>query len=90
MERTRIQNIRLHVLPTDRFKTYAITVLIGSRLEESTVTPTALIPFVLRRGNAVYPETKQFREKLDSLYGAGSGLMWSNAGITRSCSFGLT
>ncbi len=73
IERSNVGNIRLHVLPTDRFKTYAVTVHIGRRLSEDHVTPTALIPFVLRRGNSRFPETKTFREHLELLYGAGFG-----------------
>ncbi|MDP5273504.1 EF-P 5-aminopentanol modification-associated protein YfmF [Chengkuizengella axinellae] len=72
-ERTKVNQIRLHVLPTKRFKTYAISVYLGSPLSESTVTPFGLIPFVLRRGSMKYPDTKQFREKLDDMYGAGFG-----------------
>ncbi|MEB3102631.1 EF-P 5-aminopentanol modification-associated protein YfmF [Ferviditalea candida] len=72
-ERTAVNRIRLHVLPTDRFKTYAISANIGVPLAEDDVTPVALLPFVLRRGTAKYPETKKFREKLDDLFGAGFG-----------------
>ncbi|WP_199623368.1 EF-P 5-aminopentanol modification-associated protein YfmF [Paenibacillus alkalitolerans] len=72
-ERDSVKGIRLHVLPTDRYKTTAISVFIGHLLEERTVTPIAVTPFVLRRGTASYPETKQFREALDSMYGAGFG-----------------
>lgn len=72
-ERTTIGNIRLHVLPSEQFKTYAVSVYIGTPLSEQTVTPVALAPFVLRRGTASLPETKQFRERLDDLYGAGFG-----------------
>jgi len=78
MQKTRFERaeeggLRIHVLPTDRFKTYAVSMYIGSPLTEETVTPHALIPFVLRRGNRAYTETKAFREKLDELYGAGFG-----------------
>jgi predicted Zn-dependent peptidase len=72
-ERTLSRNIRIHVLPTDRFKTYAISLYIGSPLTEDHVTPNALIPFVLRRGTTAYPETRRYRERLDELYGAGFG-----------------
>jgi predicted Zn-dependent peptidase len=72
-ERTEFRGIRVHVLPTDQFKTFAISVYIGSPLTEADVTPTALTPFVLRRGTERHPETKQFREQLDELYGAGFG-----------------
>src|SRR5690242_6540244 len=68
-----VNQIRLHVLPTDRFKTFSISAYIGQPLTEQLVTPTALIPFVLRRGTAQWPETKQFREHLDLMYGAGFG-----------------
>ncbi len=72
-ERGELQRIRLHVLPTKRFKTFAISLFAGLTLSEATVTPVALIPFVLRRGTAATPETIAFREKLDDLYGAGFG-----------------
>lgn len=65
--------MRIHVLPTKAFKTFAISLYAGVPLAEETVTPTALIPFVLRRGTSSYPETTQFREKLEELYGAGFG-----------------
>ncbi|WYT60597.1 pitrilysin family protein [Paenibacillus sp. FSL K6-1217] len=65
--------MRIHVLPTKAFKTFAISLYAGVPLEERTVTSTALVPFVLRRGTASYPETTQFRERLEELYGAGFG-----------------
>lgn len=65
--------LRIHVLPTQRFKTFAISLYVGSPLSEDTVTSTALTPFVLRRGTESYPETTQFRERLEQLYGAGFG-----------------
>ncbi|GAB6931432.1 pitrilysin family protein [Paenibacillus sp. JCM 10914] len=65
--------IRIHVLPTNRFKTFAISLYAGSPLSEDTVTSTALTPFVLRRGTTSYPETRAFREQLEQLYGAGFG-----------------
>src|SRR5690606_7938812 len=72
-ERTETNRIRVHVLPTNRFKTFAISVYVGSPLHERTVTPHALIPFVLRRGTAELPETIAYRKKLNELYGAGFG-----------------
>ncbi|MFD0698320.1 EF-P 5-aminopentanol modification-associated protein YfmF [Paenibacillus sp. GCM10027628] len=72
-QRSTWNHIRLHVLPTDQFKTFAISVYIGRPLAEDTVTNTALTPFVLRRGTQLHPETQQFREYLDDLYGAGFG-----------------
>jgi predicted Zn-dependent peptidase len=65
--------LRLHVLPTKRFKTFALSLFAGVPLTEAGVTPIALTPFVLRRGTEIYPETISFRERLDDLYGAGFG-----------------
>ncbi|WP_019640221.1 EF-P 5-aminopentanol modification-associated protein YfmF [Paenibacillus fonticola] len=72
-ERGSAGHIRIHVLPTTRFKTFAVSLYAGIPLNEDTVTATALTPFVLRRGTASYPETIQFREQLEHLYGAGFG-----------------
>ncbi|WP_442600887.1 EF-P 5-aminopentanol modification-associated protein YfmF [Paenibacillus sp. KN14-4R] len=72
-ERSRVGKIRIHVLPTNRFKTFAISVYVGRPLNEDAVTPTALTPFVLRRGTELLPETQTFRERLDDMYGAGFG-----------------
>ncbi|WP_310550374.1 EF-P 5-aminopentanol modification-associated protein YfmF [Paenibacillus glufosinatiresistens] len=68
-----VGGLRLHVLPTKTFKTFAISLYAGIPLAEDTVTQTALIPFVLRRGTAAYPETSEFRKRLEELYGAGFG-----------------
>lgn len=78
MNKTRFEHgiagrLRIHVLPTNRFKTFAISLYVGIPLSEETVTTTALTPFVLRRGTESYPETTQFRERLEQLYGAGFG-----------------
>lgn len=72
-ERGEVNGIRVHVMPTTRFKTFAVSLYMGTPLAENTVTPTALIPFILRRGTAKYPETTQFREALENMYGAGFG-----------------
>jgi len=71
--RTTVGNVRLHVLPTDRFKTFAVALYIGSPLDEEKVTLNALAPFVLRRGTRSYPTTQLFREKQAEMYGAGFG-----------------
>lgn len=68
-----VAGLRIHVMPTKAFKTYAISLYAGVPLDENTVTTTALAPFVLRRGTSTYPETTQFRERLEELYGAGFG-----------------
>ncbi|AJE49919.1 MULTISPECIES: EF-P 5-aminopentanol modification-associated protein YfmF [Paenibacillus] len=72
-ERGTRRQLRIHVLPTKRFKTFAISLYVGTPLREETVTRVGLVPFVLRRGTESYPQTTQFREQLEQLYGAGFG-----------------
>src|SRR5690606_1939400 len=64
-ERDMANNIRIHVLPTNRFKTFSISLFIGIPLTENTITSTALIPYVLRRGTKQTPDTLALRERLD-------------------------
>jgi predicted Zn-dependent peptidase len=71
--RREVNGIRVHVLPTERFKTHSVSLYAGAPLLEETVTANAVIPFVLRRGSADYPETRAFRARLDELYGASFG-----------------
>ncbi len=86
-ERGQIGRLRIHVLPTKRFKTYAIALYAGVPLREDTVTQTALVPFVLRRGTASTPETRAFRERLDDMYGAGFGFDVMKRGDAQIVSF---
>lgn len=65
--------MRLHLIPTTQFKTYTIVIQVETPLAEQTVTPTALLPFVLKRGTERIPETAKLRQKLDELFGAGFG-----------------
>lgn len=72
-ERSNVGNVTVHVLPTTRFKTFAVSLYAGIALQEDTVTNVALSPFVLRRGTESHPESIQFKEQLEHLYGAGFG-----------------
>lgn len=72
-ERGHLGNVNIHVLPTTRFKTFAVSLYAGIPLQEETVTETAITPFVLRRGTQSYPESIAFKEQLEHLYGAGFG-----------------
>ena len=69
-ETATIDQMNIHVLPTDKFKTTTIVVQIEQQLKEETLTLTALLPFILKRGSAKYPTTKELRQYLDSLFGA--------------------
>lgn len=69
-ESTQINNMDVHILPTQKFKTTSIVCMIEQELSEQYVTKTALLSMVLKRATARFPETKQLREHLDFLYGA--------------------
>lgn len=67
---TQVNHINVHVLPTDKYKTNTIVVNLQRPLEKDSVTATALIPQVLRRGTETLPSLKQVKERLDDMYGA--------------------
>lgn len=69
-QKSEVNNIHVHVLPTDKYKTNTVVVNIQRPLTPETVTQTALLPQVLRRGTKSYPSFKQIKEHLDDLYGA--------------------
>ncbi|HEY9856289.1 MAG TPA: pitrilysin family protein [Stenomitos sp.] len=62
--------LRIHVLPTDKFKTTTVVLNVLSPLKAETVTLNSLIPAVLQRGTRTLPSVKALTERLDDLYGA--------------------
>ncbi|MGO0061645.1 EF-P 5-aminopentanol modification-associated protein YfmF [Brevibacillus fluminis] len=69
-ETSHVNEMNLHILSTDKFKTTTIVLLIQQPLAEETVTKTALLSMVMKRATARFPETRLLREHLDFLYGA--------------------
>lgn len=72
-ERGQWSRLRIHVLPTKRFKTVSLFLFAGLPLHQNNNTRNALLPFVMRRGTVNTPTTRAFRERLDDMYGAGFG-----------------
>lgn len=62
--------IRVHVLPTSKFKTAAVVALIQQELTQEYVTKTALIPSVIQRATKSYPTTVELKRAQEDLYGA--------------------
>lgn len=62
--------LRVHVLPTDKFKTTTVVLNVLAPLKAETVTLNSLIPAVLQRGTRTLPSVKALTERLDDLYGA--------------------
>lgn len=63
-------NIRVHMLPTAKFKTVLVTVLLQQVLEKKLAAKTALLPAVLERGTTNYPSYRDLKMRLENLYGA--------------------
>ena len=65
--------IRLLALPQDRFTTAHITVALAVPLADETAAPNALLPGLLRRRCARYPDMSDLNRRLYALYGAQVG-----------------
>lgn len=63
--------LAVHIWPTKKFKTVHMHIYLHSQLSEETATLNNLLPAVLTRGTAGFPETRRFNAMLDGLYGAG-------------------
>ncbi len=64
------RGIHVHVLPTDKFRMNTIVATFTQELCEETVTPLALLPYLLNRGSEQYPTPEKLQLALDGLYGA--------------------
>lgn len=68
---TKIKNdVNLHVIDTDRFKTNLISVFLTKKLTREDATKEALIPAVLRLGTSKIKTQKELSRKLEEMYGA--------------------
>lgn len=70
INRDMAEGIRLLALPQDRFTTAHITVAFAMPLTEDTVAQNALLPGLLRRRCARYPDMSALNRCLRALYGA--------------------
>ncbi len=67
------ENIRLHLIKTDKFKTNLMSVYMQRPLIEEEVTKNALLSMILSRGTKTYPTSKELSKALEGLYGASLG-----------------
>lgn len=63
-------NYRLHIVPTEKFKTTTVMIQVKRKLTDEDVTKRALLPYVLQSGTEQWPSAKQIRNELETLYGA--------------------
>jgi len=64
------RGIKVHVLPTQKYKVNSIVATFTQELREETATGLALLPYVLMRGSERHPSPEQLQLALDQLYGA--------------------
>lgn len=62
------EGVTLSVIPSAKFKTNTLTVHFVVPLEKETAALTALVPKVLLRGSAAYPDMAAVARRLDTLY----------------------
>ncbi|MET3504978.1 EF-P 5-aminopentanol modification-associated protein YfmF [Halalkalibacter oceani] len=60
----------IHTVPTDKYKTTSLIMMMKAPLEQETVALRALLPQVLQNGTASKPSRKELRQTLDEMYGA--------------------
>lgn len=65
-----VKGLKVHVIPTDKFKTNTIVFKMKSPINKNEVTKRALLPHVLQSNSLKYPTTAKLRSYLDELYGA--------------------
>src|SRR5690625_1415180 len=65
-----INNLNVHFIQTEKFKTIYFVMKIKSFLDKDTITKRALLPYLLRQGTKTYPSEIELQNKLDDLYGA--------------------
>lgn len=79
--------VELAVNQTEKFKTGLLTVTLTIPLREETATAGALIPEVLSRGSARYPDMEKLSAAADGLYGASLGPAVRQRGESQCVSF---
>ncbi|MDD4569031.1 MAG: pitrilysin family protein [Tepidanaerobacteraceae bacterium] len=65
--------LNLYVYSTPKFKTTTFCLFIHQDLARQTATKTALLPFVMKRGNKSFPTSRSLSLFLEDLYGTDMG-----------------
>ncbi|SIS37449.1 EF-P 5-aminopentanol modification-associated protein YfmF [Salimicrobium flavidum] len=63
------RGFRLHVLPTNKYKTVSIVVKWKAPLEKETITKRSLLPSIMQKATERYPTSRQLQGALEDLYG---------------------
>lgn len=74
-------------LREDKFKTACFSVNLLSQLNRETASMNALIPYVLRRGTAAFPDMESLSSRMEDLYGTVIEPVIRRIGEIQSCGF---
>jgi predicted Zn-dependent peptidase len=84
-----LKGYKLHVIPTEKYKTNTLIWKMKAPLTKEDVTKRALLPQVLQSSSAKYSSTTALRSYLDELYGATLYVDLSKKGEYHIMSFSL-
>lgn len=79
----------LHIFNSNKFKTNLIQMVIIEKLDAETVSANALLPYVFYRGSNKYPTTRDFKIRLNELYGSELGISILKRGENQLLIFSL-
>ena len=86
---TELNGFKLHVIPTEKYKTNTLIWKMKALLTKEDVTKRALLPQVLQSSSAKYSSTTALRSYLDELYGATLFVDLSKKGEYHIMSFSI-
>ncbi|MGN4445565.1 EF-P 5-aminopentanol modification-associated protein YfmF [Bacillus cereus group sp. MYBK79-1] len=72
--------LRVHIIPTDKYKTNTFVFRFKAPLNEETVTERALLPYVLQSATERLPSVIRLRQYLEELYGSSLAVDVSKKG----------
>lgn len=79
--------VRLTAVRTNKFKTSMLSLSLLTPLRADTAAANALLPYVLRRGTATYPDMAAISAALDELYGGAIEPIVRKRGETQAIGF---
>ena len=83
------KGVRLHLAPTDKFKTNYIGFTFHRPLSAKEVTVNSLLSAIIPRGCKSYPDTASLSKRFDELYGTGMNSLVRKKGESQLICFGF-
>ncbi|MFZ3576667.1 EF-P 5-aminopentanol modification-associated protein YfmF [Virgibacillus sp. DJP39] len=84
-----VGGLNFHLVPSKKFKTLNFVVKFKGKLDRSTITKRALLPYLLQQGTNRYPSRSKLQQKLDDLYGAVLSIDGTKKGNSHIITFRL-